>query len=95
MSFCSPQMITIYILSHQAFSVTKLSSMFDKKKRRGHDVTDVESIKEPNTADADVAKSASKPKKKSVLKQKSRKILKELSESAVGSTSRKADCIIQ
>lgn len=71
--------------------------MFENKKR-GH----VEGIKETNADGEDEESSipqtfkiSNKPKKESVVKQRSRKILKQLSESAVGSTSRKADCVIQ
>jgi hypothetical protein len=73
--------------------------MFDKKKKRDHDVAEVEGIKDANTEDGesngDQVPQTSKPKKKSFLRQKSGKMMKHLSESAVSSTSRKSDCTIQ
>jgi hypothetical protein len=73
--------------------------MFDKKKKREHDVAEVEGIQETNTEDDDSnddqVPQTVKPKKKSLLRQRSRKVIKQLGESAIGSSSRNSDCTIQ
>lgn len=67
----------------QAFSVTKISSMFDKSKKRGHDVDAIkvasvdEKVEEDNAPEAfNPASNKTESKCKGTLKHRLRKFLK-------------------